>query len=146
MSPLSLSFRFSLSSLHVAAVLCEFRVNDYVPLSRGTGVASVARPFSVDCRPMATLFFARQPLGLADRRRRRAAPSFSGPRFSSVSSFVTRAARRRDIAPFHLQPHPLIPLVGGACNSSAGKSMLIDCAPPLRSLFDRARDKTERVN
>lgn len=44
--------------------------------------------------------------------------------FSSLSSFVTRTARRHDIASFHLQPHPLIPLVGVACNSSVPRKKI----------------------
>lgn len=88
-----------------------------------------------------------------------AAPSlFLPPRFSSVSSFVTRAARRRDIASFHLQPHPLIPLVGVACNSSESRekidahrlcrsaaSFSFRTLPLLPSTLPPS-DKTERVN
>lgn len=44
--------------------------------------------------------------------------------FSSPLSFVTRTARRHDIASFHLQPHPLIPPVGVACNSSVPRKKI----------------------
>lgn len=74
-------------------------------------------------RHTATLVFARQSLGLADRRC--CSDFFFHPSgFSSLSSFVTRTARRHDIASFHLQPHPLIPLVGVACNSSVPRKKI----------------------
>lgn len=81
----------------------------------GIGVTSVAWLFSADCRPMTTLFLARQSFGL--RRTTGVTMPFFFPPLA-LSSFVTRVARFRDIASFHLQPHPLIPLVGVACSSS----------------------------
>lgn len=114
---LSLRPFFSLSLFYVTRIVSdEFCVNDYGSLSWN------------QCR----CCFCRLAVlrRLADRQGRSLhgnhsvlritgiAATFFPLGFSSLSSFVTRTAWRHDIASFHLQPHPLIPLVGVARNSS----------------------------